>query len=125
RARARQHRLGRCAGAFFAARIRGAEAAPSLRPRRRGAFSPRSRAARQLSRQPAEHEHRQAHPADDRPRARAREGADAMKRRELFKAAALVAAVDLLDGGGAPWPSLQKLTKQKREILDQLGKMRL
>lgn len=48
-----------------------------------------------------------------------------MKRRELFKAAALVAAVDLPDGGGAPWPSLQKLTKQKREILDQLGKLRL
>ena len=47
-----------------------------------------------------------------------------MKRRDLFKAAAIVAAADLPDAG-SPWPSTQKLTRQKRETLDQLAKVRL
>jgi hypothetical protein len=47
-----------------------------------------------------------------------------MKRRDLFKAAALVAAVDLPDGV-VPWPSAQKLGKQKREVIDQMAKVRL
>jgi hypothetical protein len=47
-----------------------------------------------------------------------------MKRRELFKAAVIVAAADLPDAG-TPWPSGQKLTRQKRETLDQLAKVRL
>jgi hypothetical protein len=47
-----------------------------------------------------------------------------MKRRELFQAAVLVAAVDLPDGG-TPWPSAQKLDKQKKDMIDQLAKVRL
>ena len=47
-----------------------------------------------------------------------------MKRRDLFKAAAIVAAADLPDAG-SPWPSAQKLGKQKRETIDQLAKVRL
>jgi hypothetical protein len=47
-----------------------------------------------------------------------------MKRRELFKAAAIIAAADLPDAG-SPWPSAQKLGKQKRETLELLAKVRL
>ena len=47
-----------------------------------------------------------------------------MKRRDLFKAAAVVAAADLPDAG-SPWPSAQKLGKQKRESIEQMAKVRL
>ena len=47
-----------------------------------------------------------------------------MKRRELFKAVAIVAAADLPDAGSV-WPSVQKLTRQKRETLEALAKVRL